>query len=84
MKIESPQRLLTCEIFPSGKPNETRYFNESFYEDQKMAPTIFVGAAHCNFICKDFTEPNYPVPLETCCCLPKDISPSCKKGSEVS
>ena len=81
MEIESPQR---CEIFPSGKPNRTLYINESFYEDHKMAPTIFVGAAHCNFICKDFTEPNYPVPLETCCCLPKDISPSCKEGSEVS
>ena len=72
--------------FPLGKPNQARYMkmNESFYEDHRKAPTIFVGAAHCNFICKDFTEPENPVPLETCCCLPKDISPSCRKESKVS
>ena len=73
-------------FFSQGKPNQTLYKNknESFYEDHKRTPTILVGAAHCNFICKDFTEPENPVPLETCCCLPKDISPSCKEGSEVS
>ena len=67
----------------SGKPNQL-YKNESFYEDHKKAPTILVGAAHCNFICKDFTYLDNPVPLETCCCLPNDITPSCRKGSEVS
>ena len=72
--------FLAFDTFFSGKPNQ----NESFYEEYRKAPTIFVGAAHCNFICKDFTEPDNPVPLETCCCLPNDITPSCKKESDVS
>ena len=60
------------------------YENETFYEEHKDDPTIFVGAAHCNFVCKDFTDPEHPVALETCCCLPFELSTSCTKESDVS
>ena len=68
----------------TGKPSEKHYKNETFYEEHKDDPTIFVGAAHCNFICMDFTDPTHPMALETCCCLPPGLSTSCKKGSRVS
>ena len=66
-------------LFCTGKPSK----NGSFYEEHKDDPTIFVGAAHCNFVCKDFTDRDHPVALETCCCLPKELSTSCVRGSEV-
>ena len=68
----------------TGKMNETLYENKTYYYAHKDDPTIFVGAAHCNFICKDFTDPQHPLALETCCCLPEQLSTSCKKGSRVS
>ena len=48
------------------------------YEEFKDAPTIFVGAAHCNYICKDMTDPENPVAVETCCCREDDQTNSCK------
>ena len=77
------QRIIEICFHFTGKPNETLYKNEIFYEEHWDDPTIFVGAAHCNFICKDFTELT-PVTLETCCCLPAHLPTSCKRESEVS
>ena len=37
-------------------------------------PWVIVGAAHCNYICKDDVT---GVPLETCCCRPMDNPGSC-------
>ena len=48
------------------------------YEEFKDAPTIFVGAAHCNYICKDVTDPEKPVTVETCCCRKASQTNSCK------
>ena len=48
------------------------------YEEFKDAPTIFVGAAHCNYICKDVADPENPVAVETCCCREDDQANSCK------
>ena len=45
------------------------------------APTIFVGAAHCNFVCKDLTVPEDPRPLETCCCRKTTDPTSCRSSS---
>ena len=58
-------------ILLTGKPHD-RYQSKPFYEEHRYDPTIFVGAAHCNFICKDFTQrPNrvQPVTLQICCCI---------------
>lgn len=71
-------------MFSTGKPNKTVYENETFYEEHKDDPTIFVSSAHCNFVCKDLTNPERPANLETCCCIPEDFSTSCKKNSTVS
>ena len=65
------------QTFFSGKPKE----GTEFYEEHKNSPTIFVGAAHCNFICKDITNPEVKVPVETCCCLPVSGAGSCKDSS---
>ena len=56
---------------------------DPFYEEFKDAPTIFVGAAHCNYICKDMTNPDRPVAVETCCCRESSTLTSCRKGSKV-
>merc|ERR1711874_828498 len=44
-------------------------------EDSREDPFVLVGAAHCNFICKD--EPTGDV-LETCCCRPENAEGSCR------
>ena len=69
----------SCVLFllNTGKPNE----KSEFYEEHKDSPTIFVGAAHCNYICKDITNPEVKVPVETCCCLPDTDPVSCKTSS---
>ena len=60
------------------------YAAEPFYEEFKDAPTIFVGAAHCNYICKDLTDPERPVAVETCCCRNEEEVTSCRDNSQVS
>ena len=40
-----------------------------------------MGAAHCNFVCKDITNAEVKVPVETCCCLPVSGAGSCKDSS---
>ena len=37
---------------------------------------MLVGAAHCNYICKDRNTGDV---LETCCCRPPDNPASCNK-----
>ena len=71
-------------VYP-GKypPPEDGEVPDPIYEEFKDAPTIFVGAAHCNYICKDMTNPDRPVPVETCCCRKSSILTSCRKGSKV-
>ena len=43
-------------------------------EQNKDDPYVLVGAAHCNYICKDRDSGNI---LETCCCRPKDSPATC-------
>ena len=69
--------ICKCHLFYSGKPKQ----GTKYYEEHKDSPTIFVGAAHCNFICKDITNPEVKVPVETCCCLPPGVTGSCKESS---
>ena len=45
-------------------------------EQSPSDPFVLVGAAHCNYICKD-KRTGYP--LETCCCRPKSIAGSCRR-----
>ena len=44
-------------------------------EESPTDPFVLVGAAHCNYICKDRVTGD---PLETCCCRPEDNDSSCK------
>ena len=39
-------------------------------------PFVLVGAAHCNYICKD-RRTGYP--LETCCCRPESVAGTCRQ-----
>ena len=43
-------------------------------EQSPSDPFVLVGAAHCNYICKD-KQTGYP--LETCCCRPTSVAGSC-------
>ena len=45
-------------------------------EDSPGDPWVLVGAAHCNYICKDRNTGDV---LETCCCRPPDNPASCNK-----
>ena len=40
-------------------------------------PFVLVGAAHCNYICKD-RRTGYP--LETCCCRPETVAGTCRNN----
>ena len=50
-------------------------------EDSPSHPWVIVGAAHCNYICKDKTT-GYP--LETCCCRPESVAGSCRQNNPNS
>ena len=41
-------------------------------------PFVLVGAAHCNYVCKDSDTGNT---LETCCCRPDSVLSSCLNKS---
>ena len=41
-------------------------------------PFVLVGAAHCNYVCKDSNTGNT---LETCCCRPDSVLSSCLNKS---
>ena len=70
-----PPSLLSC----AGKPSAS----SPHYKDHQDAPTIFVGAAHCNYICKDKSNPDSPG-LEVCCCRKSKVATSCARDSLVS
>ena len=40
-------------------------------------PFVLVGAAHCNYICKDRDTGNI---LETCCCRTENSTATCNSG----
>ena len=67
-----------------GKLPQNHTLDDEEYEEFKDRPTIFVGSAHCNYICKDMTNPERPVAVETCCCRDADLLNSCRPGSNVS
>ena len=46
--------------------------------DNPSVPFVLVGAAHCNFVCKDGDTGNT---LETCCCRPDSVLSSCLSKS---
>ena len=46
--------------------------------DNPSVPFVLVGAAHCNFVCKDGDTGNT---LETCCCRPDSVLSSCLNKS---
>ena len=45
-------------------------------EQSPSDPFVLVGAAHCNYMCKD-KQTGYP--LESCCCRPQSIAGSCRR-----
>ena len=47
-------------------------------EQSPSDPFVLVGAAHCNYICKD-KQTGYP--LETCCCRPQSVDGSCRQNN---
>ena len=47
-------------------------------EENPEDPFVLVGAAHCNYICKDSDSGNT---LETCCCRTENSTATC--NSEV-
>ena len=44
-------------------------------EESPTDPFVLVGAAHCNYICKDRVTGD---PLETCCCSPENSTSTCR------
>ena len=48
-------------------------------EQNKDDPYVLVGAAHCNYICKDRDSGNI---LETCCCRPQNSTATCNFDDE--
>ena len=50
-------------------------------EDHPSDPFVLVGAAHCNYICKD-KKTGYT--LETCCCRPESVAGSCRRNNPLS
>ena len=50
-------------------------------EESPSDPFVLVGAAHCNYICKDRVT-GYP--LETCCCRPETVAGSCRRNNPYS
>ena len=44
-------------------------------EESPADPFVLVGAAHCNYICKDRVTGD---PLETCCCTPENSTSTCR------
>ena len=50
-------------------------------EDHPSDPFVLVGAAHCNYICKD-KQTGYT--LETCCCRPESVAGSCRRNNPLS
>ena len=50
-------------------------------EQSPSDPFVLVGAAHCNYICKD-KRTGYP--LETCCCRPESVAGSCRQNNPNS
>ena len=48
-------------------------------EQSPSDPFVLVGAAHCNYICKD-KRTGYP--LETCCCRPTSVAGSCLPSNQ--
>ena len=45
--------------------------------DSPSDPFVLVGAAHCNYICKD-KQTGYT--LETCCCRPQSVAGTCSQN----
>ena len=61
-----------------------KWLNDDYDYDYFLGPTeqnpddpfVLVGAAHCNFICKDRDSKNI---LETCCCRDANHPATCYK-----
>ena len=47
-------------------------------EQSPSDPFVLVGAAHCNYMCKD-RRTGYP--LETCCCRRPEVAGSCRQNN---
>ena len=47
-------------------------------EEDPDHPFVLVGAAHCNYMCKD-KRTGYP--LETCCCRRPEVAGSCRQNN---
>ena len=71
--------LVTKDQFP--------FFGDTLYlmklltgptSDDPSDPFVLVGAAHCNYVCKDSNTGNT---LETCCCRPDSVLSSCLNKS---